>query len=119
MEEKKIIDLELETQYTKVQKFLSQQQGMTLDLQSIIYIVGLRELGRLKPLSKDEKIDLMHVATCRLLEPFGYYQFIGLDEDLWPHFEKKEELPNLTGAEQERLFKEAIVLYFAQNEILA
>ena len=111
------IDLTLEAEFSKIQKFLSQQQGLTLDLQSMIYLIGLRELGKLKPLTKDEKVDVLHIATCRLLEFFGYYRFVGLDEDLWPHFEAIEPLPALSSGEQIRLFKEAIVLYFQHNNI--
>ena len=29
--------------------------------------------------SKDEKLNLMHIAICRLLEPYGYYQFDFVD----------------------------------------
>ena len=48
--------------------------GETLDLDGIIYIIGLQEKGNLSiKYSKDDKINLMHIAICRLLEPFGYY----------------------------------------------
>lgn len=110
----KIIDLELEKKYAKIQKFLSQQQGMTLDLQSMIYLVGLREWGQLRPVSKEEKLDLMHIGTCRLLEIFGYYKFIGWDQEAWPHFEKIQDIPYFNSVEQERLLKETLVIYFEQ-----
>lgn len=51
-----------------------------------------------------------------LLEPYGYYEFDFVDEDGWPHYIMKEQLPALKAGEQSVLMKEAIVLYFEQKE---
>lgn len=91
--------------------------GETLDLDGIIYIIGLQEKGNLSiKYSKDDKINLMHIAICRLLEPFGYYEFDYFDEDGWPHYKVLDELPTLKGGEQSVLMKEAVVLYFERLE---
>ena len=74
------------------------------------------ELGR--EYKKDDKIGLMHIAICKLLEPYGYYEFEYFDEQGWPHFITKEELPNLKAGEQSVLMKEAIVNYFLQREFI-
>lgn len=58
----------------------------------------------------------MHIAICKLLEPYGYYEFDFVDEDGWPHYIMKEQLPALKAGEQSVLMKEAIVLYFEQKE---
>ena len=29
---------------------------------------------------KDEKVNLMHIAICKLLEPYGYYKFEFIDQ---------------------------------------
>jgi len=50
------------------------------------------------------------------LMPTGYYEFVGRDEDGWPHFELKKPLPELNQRDQEHLMKEAILEYFAQDE---
>jgi hypothetical protein len=60
----------------------------------------------------------MHIAICRLLEPFGYYEFDFFDNDGWPHYKVLEELPPLKSGEQTVLMKEAIVLYFKKNELI-
>ena len=67
---------------------------------------------------KDEKIELMHIAICRLLEPYGYYEFEFFDNDGWPHYKVKEELPPLKAGEQAVLMKEAIVNYFLERELI-
>lgn len=90
-----------------------------MDLDSIIYLVGLQELGQLhKTFKKDEKINLMHIAICRLLEPFGYYQFDYEDPAGWPHYKILAPLPPLKAGEQQILMKEAIVLYFLEKEFI-
>ena len=87
--------------------------GEILDVDSIIYLIGIQELGQgYRNFSKEEKIDIMHIAICRLLEPFGYYEFDRFDEDKWPHYKVLDELPNLKPGEQTVLMKEAIVMYF-------
>ena len=84
--------------------------GEKLDLDAIIYIIGLQEKGNLKTkYNKDDKINLMHIAICRLLEPFGYYEFDYFDKDGWPHYRVLEKLPSLKAGEQTVLIKEAIV----------
>lgn len=93
--------------------------GDTPDLDAIIYLIGVQELGQLhRNFKKDEKINLMHIAVCRLLEPYGYYEFDYVDEDGWPHYKIKEQLPALKAGEQSILMKEAIVHYFLENNFI-
>jgi len=93
--------------------------GEDVDLESIIYLVGVQELGQLhREFKKDEKLNLMHIAICKLLEPYGYYEFDFYDEDGWPHYTVKEQLPTLKAGEQTVLMKEAIVQYFTENGYL-
>ena len=101
--------------------FLSNRfaDGDSLDLDAIIYLVGVQELGQLhKKFKKDEKVNLMHIAICRLLEPFGYYEFEKRDDEGWPNFKALKPLPNLKAGEQTILMKEAVVQYFKTNGYL-
>ncbi|MFT4698839.1 MAG: hypothetical protein ACI9SJ_001997 [Flavobacteriaceae bacterium] len=93
--------------------------GEKLDLDAIIYLIGVQELGKIGlNFKKDEKINLMHIAICRLLEPFGYYKFDSFDEEGWPHYSVIEKLPPLKAGEQSVLMKEAIVQYFLESKVL-
>ena len=93
--------------------------GDELDLDAIIYIIGIQELGKINTsFEKDDKINLMHIAICRLLEPFGYYEFDYFDEEGWPHYTVLEKLPPLKAGEQSVLMKEAIVQYFIEKEVI-
>ena len=94
--------------------------GEQLDLDGIIYLIGLQELGQPhRPFKKDEKLDLMHIAICRLLEPYGYYEFDYFDDDGWAHYQVKEALPPLKAGEQTILMKEAIVNYFLESAYIS
>lgn len=93
--------------------------GDPLDLEGIIYLVGVQELGQLhRNFKKDEKVNLMHIAICTLLEPYGYYEFDFFDEEGWPHYIVKENLPPLKSGEQSVLMKEALVNYFLEKEYI-
>ena len=105
----------LKTRWDYLTKELTQQfsDGDVLNLDSIIYLIGVQELGKGKKVfKKDEKINLMHIAICKLLEPYGYYEFDFFDKDGWPHYKVVTELPNLKPGEQTVLMKEAIIYYF-------
>ena len=90
-----------------------------MDLDAILFIIGVQELGQLhRKFKKDEKLQLMHIAICRVLEPYGYYEFSHYDDDKWPHYIVKEKLPSLKAGEQSLLMKEAIVGYMMASEVI-
>ena len=114
-------DLILKERWELLVEKLSGQfsDGDPLDLDAIIYLVGVQELGQYhRSYKKDEKVNLMHIAICRLLEPYGYYEFEFFDADGWPHFKVKETLPPLKAGEQTVLMKEAIVGYFIDKNYI-
>ena len=107
----------LKDQWNYLVEKLTQQfsDGDVLNLDSIIYLIGVQELGQgKKAFKKDEKINLMHIAICKLLEPYGYYEFDFFDKDGWPHYKIVTDLPNLKPGEQAVLMKEAIIHYFEE-----
>ncbi len=114
-------DEELKQRWEIVVEKLSAQfaDGDTMDLDAIIYLIGVQELGQLhREFKKDHKLDLMHIAICKLLTPYGFYEFDFVDDDGWPHYKVKEELPTLKAGEQSVLMKEAIVNYFVETEYI-
>lgn len=115
-------DEQLKERWNAVVKILGDRfaDGVVLDLDAIIYLIGLQELGQLhRKFKKDEKLNLMHIAICRLLEPYGYYEFDYFDEEGWPHYNVLEQLPPLKAGEQSVLMKEAIVQYFLEKEVIS
>ncbi|MDR1876695.1 MAG: hypothetical protein LBQ84_03635 [Flavobacteriaceae bacterium] len=89
------------------------------DLNTIIFLIGLQELGLgYRKYKKEEKMNLIHIAVCRLLEPFGYYKLDGYDKDNWPHYKLVEKLPVLKPNEQTLLMKKAIIQYFLDEKLV-
>lgn len=114
-------DIQLRERWEGLVIKLSNQfsQGEDLDLDAIIYLIGVQELGKVHDkFKKDEKLNLMHIAICRLLEPYGFYTFDYIDSEGWPHYSVKEALPTLKAGEQTVLMKEAIVNYFLEKEYI-
>jgi len=108
------MDYAFERDWQTLVKRMMDRFGEEPDVTSMVFAVGLQEAGQgAKPYKKDEKMDLMHVGVCTLLEPLGYYVREGVDEDGWPHFSAGEPLPPLTSDEQEVMMKRALVDYFA------
>jgi hypothetical protein len=97
---------------------LAEQFDEEPDLQTILFLIGVRELGK-GPMkySKDEKQDLMHIAVCRLLSRFGHYELDGIDADGWPHWKMVRQLPPLTLKEQDLLLKQAVLLYWEEESL--
>ena len=114
-------NLNIKEQWETIQKKLAKQfaDGEEMAVDSIIYMIGVQELGKgYQKFKKDEKLELMHIAICRLLEPYGYYKFDYFDKDGWPHYNLVKELPFLKGGEQTVLLKQAIVQYFTEKEFI-
>jgi hypothetical protein len=87
------------------------------DLNTVLFLIGVQELGRWKKgFTKEEKQDLMHIAVCRLLSFDGYFEFIGRDEDGWPHYRQMLEMPQQTTMQQERTLKINAIRYFKELE---
>jgi hypothetical protein len=111
------MDFEFEKKWRDLLVDVSKEMDEPLDMQSLIFMIGVQELnkGYIK-LSKNQKLDVMHIAICVLLEPYGYYSYTGHDDDGWPHFKLEKELPVLQPMEQEKFMKKVIIEYFEKEQ---
>ena len=109
----------LDFEWLQVRHYVAKTMGKSKlpDLQSILFLIGIQELGRWETgqFTKEEKQDLMHVAVCTLLEPDGYYEHIGRDQDGWPHFKKLKNFDLKGLNDQEGYLKSKVVEYFKPN----
>lgn len=109
------MDYQIEIKYKKVLKDLEANFGEDIDMDAVLFLIGVQELGMgYKKFSKRQKLELMHVGMCTILMPFGFYSKEGRDKDNWPHFKLERELPALNDSEQNHLIKEAIISYFEE-----
>lgn len=92
---------------------IAEDFGGEPDLEGILFLVGVQELGKgYRKYTKDQKMEVMHIAICALLEPYGYYEFEGMDQDGYPHWKLSESLPALKPGQQTILIKQALLDYF-------
>ena len=102
---------------TKLSVDFSENEIINLD--SIIFLIGLQELGQFqKRFNKQKKLEVIHIAVCKLLSDYGYYEFDYIDNDGWPHYKLIKKLPNLKAGEQTILMKKAIINYFMKSNYI-
>lgn len=107
--------------WNKVETFFVEnfQTEKNAPIETYLFLIGIQELGSgMQKYSKDDKVNLIHIAVCRLLEPFGYYKFEDYDNEGWPIYKQLEEVPELKPNEQQLLMKKAIIQYFIDEELL-
>jgi hypothetical protein len=109
----------LRQKWEELKRKLADQFDEEPDLQSILFLIGVQELGAgYRKFTKDQKMDLMHIAVCKLLSYYGYYELVGLDSEGWPHWKNREKIPPLTLQQQDRLLKQAAIEYFTEIGML-
>ncbi|WNJ16827.1 hypothetical protein [Pontibacter sp. G13] len=110
--------LDLNTRWSLLETQLKESFGKEMTMESILFLIGVRELGsRPRPFTKEEKVDLMHIAICRLLAASGYYELDHLDQDGWPHWKLLKPLPHTDMFSQVHLLREHVLTYFEEEEI--
>lgn len=104
-----------EQAWLALQEELKETFGKAPDLQTLLFLIGTQELGQLhRDFTKEEKQDLMHIAVCHLLSLDGYFEYIGRDDDGWPHYQVLKKTPEFGTnlIEQENVLKRQILKYF-------
>ena len=110
-------DIDLERKWHKLLSMLEKLIGARpKDLNGVLFLIGVQELGKgYQQFSKEEKQDLMHIAICKVLSLSEFYILEGVDEEGWPHWKLKRNLPHFDLLEQEKLLKMHIIDYFDQE----
>jgi hypothetical protein len=104
----------LQERWAQLNVILQEQFGQKHTLESILFLIGVRELGKgPEEFTKEQKVDLMHIALCAILAPAGYFELDHLDQEGWPHWTPIKELPFIDIFSQEIFLKSHIVDYFA------
>ncbi len=112
---------ELKIKWEKLKKNISKDllDDEVVDLDAIIFLIGLQELGQFqKKFNKQKKLEIIHIAICKLLSFYGYYKLDFIDDEGWPHYKLIKKLPNLKPGEQTILIKKAIINYFDKSDYI-
>ncbi len=109
-------ELSLEKDWQNLISRLQNLTGKEANMDSILFLIGVQELGQgFKNFSKEEKQDLMHIATCIVLSFSGYYELEGLDAQGWPHWKLVKKIPPFSLDEQEKFLKMNVLEYFEKE----
>lgn len=107
---------DLQTRWWNLEAKLVERFGKKPDLETILFLVGIQELGQVnKKFTKEQKQELMHVAVCTVLKPSGYYELEKTDEDGWPHYKQIKPMPEMNAIDQENFIKDHVLLYFQEQ----
>jgi len=110
---------ELVGKWHQIIQKIQQDFNKTPDVNAILFLIGMREYGLPKlKFSKEEKVQLMHIAVCRLLSQSGYYELEGIDEDGWPHWKSIKKVPYIDVFQQETFLRQHIIEYFESEGLL-
>ncbi len=104
---------DFEARWLDLLRNLRERFGKALHLNGILFLIGIQELGQgTREFTKEEKQDLMHIATSKLFSLSGFYEFTHRDDDGWPHYRTIRSIPAANLREQERMLKWHILEYF-------
>ncbi|NPA43187.1 MAG: hypothetical protein GXO27_04055 [Chlorobi bacterium] len=106
--------------WTRVQAFIRDTFGTdSPDLPTVLYLIGVQELGRgFENFSRDDKLNLMHIGACTVLEPYGYCRRKTPRPDGWPDFDILKKIPPEGGKEYETLMLRAVADYFKRHGLI-
>ena len=77
---------DLQIRWLKLRIKLKENFGIKPDMDGVLFLIGVQELGAGKQVfTKEQKQDMMHIAVCTLLAQSGYYIYEVRDESGWPH----------------------------------
>jgi hypothetical protein len=92
---------------------MQERFGRRPDLNALLLLIGVQELGQgVADFTKEQKQDLMHIATCKLFSLSGHYVLDHVDAEGWPHYKLLNPVPFANLREQERMLKWHILEYF-------
>ena len=90
------------------------------DLNGILFLIGVQEVGMgHREYDRDQKMELFHIAICKLLSLRGVYEFTHRDDEGWPHYKLLDGVDSKTMSEQNQLLKDLMIEYFEKELNLA
>lgn len=100
-------------QWEKLRRLLKEKFKQEIKLEGLLLLIGVQEIGgAIRKYTKEEKIDLMHVGLCAILELGGYYQKTHIDQEGWPHWQLVAPIQNFDIFSQTNFLRFYILQYF-------
>jgi hypothetical protein len=99
--------------WTELCELLGKQFDLEVDLNGVLFLVGIRERGlTLQPFSKEEKLNLINLGSCTLYLEMGLLEKIGIDAEGWPIFRQKSLAPVIPEERKYKILQDCAVKYF-------
>ncbi len=106
-------EAEFNERWAELLNDMQERFGRRPDLNALLLLIGVQELGQgVADFTKEQKQDLMHIATCKLFSLSGHYELERVDAEGWPHYRLLVPVPFANLKEQERMLKWHILEYF-------
>ncbi|QJX46707.1 hypothetical protein HMJ29_07040 [Hymenobacter taeanensis] len=110
-------EAQFEQRWWELMNLMRERFGKKPDMNALLLLIGVQELGQgAGPFTKEQKQDLMHIATCKIFSYSGYYELDRVDEEGWPHYRLVRPVPFANLKEQERMLKWHVLEYFDAQE---
>lgn len=101
------------TNWNDLCEHLSDQFDIDVDLNGVLFLVGIRERGlTIQPFSKEEKLSLINLGSCTLYQEMGLIEKTGTDEQGWPIFAQKTLAPVIPEERKIKVLQDCAVRYF-------
>ncbi len=94
-------------------KTLNELFGIDVDLNGVLFLVGIRERGlSFQHFSKEEKINLINLGSCTLYQQMGLVTRSGTDPDGWPLFHQNALSPVIPEERKLKTLQDCAIRYF-------
>lgn len=92
---------------------LNDQFGIEVDLNGVLFLVGMRERGLLfQTFTKEEKLNLINLGSCTLYQEMGLITSYGQDKDGWPLFQQNSLAPVIPEELKLKTLQDCAIRYF-------
>jgi len=99
--------------WTELCDHLGKQFNIDIDLNGVLFLVGIRERGlTFQPFSKEEKMSLINLGSCTLYLEMGLTEKTGVDKDGWPVFTQKSLALVVTEERKNKVLQDCALRYF-------
>jgi hypothetical protein len=92
---------------------LSEMFGIDVDLNGILFLVGIRERGLIfQQFNREEKLNLIRLGSCTLYTEMGLLESEGVDNEGWPIFHQKAVAPAIPEERKIKTLQDCAIRYF-------
>jgi hypothetical protein len=101
--------------WTELCDHLGKQFDIDIDLNGVLFLVGIRERGlTFQHFTKEEKMSLINLGSCTLYLEMGLTERTGTDDEGWPVFRQKALAPVIPEERKNKILQDCALRYFGK-----